>query len=187
LAIAVLAGCQLPEDEGPTAPNEAPTRSAAPAPTPTPGPTPAPVLGTSPGPAPADNPTPTSTPEPAPTPASGSCHLPPSSPASPVCTDESPQLHLEVDAALDAVTERYPELFDFDDTKCDNCYYVKDPRRYIDEVVRQLNRQGLCADGYEELGIKSSNEFSEQYDIILSSNHIRRGGSYRGVCRPAIF
>jgi hypothetical protein len=107
---------------------------------------------------------------------------------SPVCTDGSPQLAEEIDAALDAVIERYPELFDFNDTTCGNCYYVKDPRRYISEVIRQLERQGLCTDGvYEELGVKSSNEFSEQYDVILSSNHMRRDGSYRGVCRPAIF
>ena len=79
-------------------------------------------------------------------------------------------------------------LFDLDDTACGNCYLVKEPSRYFDEVIKQLNRQGLCSDGvYEELGIKSSNDFSEQYDIILSSNHMRRDGSYRGVCSPAIF
>ena len=95
----------------------------------------------------------------------------------------------EVEAALDKVTERFPELFDFNDTKCDGCYLVKDPGRYFDEVIKQLDRQGLCTDGVrEELGIKSSNEFSEQYDIILASDHMRRApGSYRGACQPAIF
>ncbi len=187
VAIAVLVGCHTitEEEAAPTAPSEVSNFSAisipviglaSAAPTPTPAP------------APASTPAPTSTPEPPPPPASGSCHLPPSNPASPVCTDGSPQLYAEVDAALDAVTERYPELVDFNDTRCGNCYYVKDPRRYIDEVIKQLDRQRLCTDGvYEELGIKSSNEFSEQYDIILSSNHMRRDGSYRGVCWPAIF
>jgi hypothetical protein len=184
LAVAFLVGCQtLTEDEAPTAPSEVQTSSAISIP----------VIGLSaaapaPTPAPAATPAPASTPTPAPPPASGSCRLPASNPKSPVCTDGSPQLAEEVDAALDTVTERFPELFDFNNTKCGNCYYVKDPHRYITEVIKQLERQGLCTDGiYEELGIKSSNEFSEQYDIILSSDHMRRDGSYRGVCRPAIF
>jgi hypothetical protein len=54
---------------------------------------------------------------------------------------------------------------------------------------KQLARQGLCMKGRpEEIGVKSSNDFNEQYDILLSSNHIRRGtGAYRGICRPALF
>ena len=190
VAIVVLVGCQrLSEDDGLTEPNDVSTVSAPP-PTPEadPGQLPFPAAAPASTPAPTSTPDPTSTPAAPPPPTAGSCGLPPSNPSSPVCTDESPQLYAEVDAALDAVTERYPELFDFNDTKCDNCYYVKDPRRYIDEVMKQLNRQGLCTAGnYEEVGVKSSNEFSEQYDIILASNHMRRDGSYRGVCRPAIF
>ena len=38
------------------------------------------------------------------------------------------------------------------------------------------------------MAAKNSNNFSEQYDILLASGHIRRGaGSYRGVCKPALF
>jgi len=187
-AIVVLVGCQsiIEEEAAPTAPSEVSTFSAISIPviglssaTPSPTPPPAP-----------SSPEPTPTPEPAPPPpASGSCRLPASNPTNPTCSAADPQLLAEVDAALDAVTDRFPELFNFNDTRCGNCYKVKDPRRYIDEVIKQLNRQGLCSDGvYEELGIKSSNEFSEQYDIILSTDHMRRGeGSYRGVCWPAIF
>ena len=196
VVITALVGCQkLSEDDGVTEPNEVSTVSA-PAPTtgvgagPAPGAEPAPFPASAPAPTPepTSTPDPTSTPAPPPPPTAGSCSLPPSNPASPVCTDASSQLHAEVDAAQDAVTERYPELFDFNDTKCGDCYYVKDPRRYTDEVKKQLSRQGLCTAGnYEEIGVKSSNDFSEQYDIILASNHMRRDGSYRGVCRPAIF
>jgi hypothetical protein len=60
---------------------------------------------------------------------------------------------------------------------------------YLNGVIKQLNKQGVCAlyDG-EEMAVKSSNNFSEQWDILLASGHIRRGaGAYRGVCRPAIF
>lgn len=187
LAVAVVAttflvGCQLEESERPTptGPSEASTSPDSntvlgsvpntPAPTPSPDP---------------ETPEPTSTPEPP----SGSCQLPPSQPANPVCTDSSPRLLGEVEAALDVVTERFPELFDFNDKKCETCYFIKDPPRYFDEVIRQLSRQGLCTDGVrEELGVKSSNDFSEQYDVILASDHMRRApSSYRGACRPAIF
>lgn len=186
-AMAVLLGCQkLKNDEppAPTGPSEVSTSSGGGGSTP--------VLGSVPAnPSPTPSPTPEGSEPPAedPAPSSGPCRLPPSSPASPVCTDASPLLLAEVEAALDAVTERFPGLFDFNDTRCSNCYLVRDPSRYIDEVIKQLSRQGVCASGgLEELGIKSSNDFSEQYDILLASDHMRRGaGSYRGVCRPATF
>jgi hypothetical protein len=188
VALATLAGCQkLKDDEppAPTGPSEvsSPTGSSdavlgsvpdAPAPTPTPD---------------QETPDPAPTPDPQAPPTSSSCHLPPSAPANPSCSDASPLLEAQVEAALDTVTERFPELFDFADTRCENCYFVKDVPRYFDEVIKQLKRQSLCTDGVrEELGIKSSNDFSEQYDIILVSEHMRRApGAYRGVCRPAIF
>jgi hypothetical protein len=181
--VASLVGCHLPDNEAPepTGPSEASSPTA----------NPEVVLGGPARPEPSPSPEPEA-PEPtpqSPPPASGSCNLPPSNPASPTCTDASPLLAVEVETALDAVTDGFPELFDFDDTKCENCYLVRDPNRYFDEVIRQLNRQGLCTDGVrEELGIKSSNDFSEQYDILLASGHMRRfPSSYRGVCRPATF
>jgi hypothetical protein len=154
------------------------------------------VLGGAAGPSPSPSPdpagpeaAPTPAPTPSPPPAGGACRLPSSSPTDPVCSTASPLLLGEVEAALDAVTERFPELFDFGNRQCENCYYVEDPGRYFEEVIRQLNRQGLCTDGVrEELGIKSSNDFSEQYDILLASGHMRRGtSSYRGICWPALF
>jgi hypothetical protein len=192
IAVAVLVGCQsLTEEEqaAPTGPSKVASVSAitipviglSSAPSPTPTPTPE-------APAPTATPTPEPTPTPPP-PASSSCQLPPSNPSNPVCSEATPQLLGVVEEALDTVTERFPELFDFNNTRCGNCYYVKNPHRYITEVIEELGRRGVCTDGvYEELGMKSSNDFSEQYDIILSTNHMRRGtNSYRGVCWPAIF
>ena len=52
-----------------------------------------------------------------------------------------------------------------------------------------VNAAGFCArwDG-EELGVKNTNSFDEQYDILLADNHARRGlGSYKGSCYPANF
>ncbi len=64
-----------------------------------------------------------------------------------------------------------------------------DPSRYHSGVAAILVTRGLCAtyDG-EELGVKSSNDFNDQYDIHLSTGHVRRGeSSYRATCRPASF
>ena len=94
-----------------------------------------------------------------------------------------------VDTALTKVTQIRPELFDLDDKKCENCYRVKNVDAYVAEVQKLLSAQGICTlwDG-EELAAKRTNDFSEQYDILLASGHMRRGvGSYRGICRPSRF
>jgi hypothetical protein len=191
LALLCLVGCQALEDVLPTKPAE-------PTPTPTPSapvsipvilpqPTPTPVLGIPPAPTPAPGATPT--PAPAPTPGASSCGLPGSNPANPVCTDDRSRLYAKIDAALTTVTQKRPELFNLNNKVCENCYYVKDVGGYIAEVKKELAKQGICtAGGDEEIGVKNTNEFSEQYDILLASQHMRRGpGSYRGVCRPALF
>ena len=66
---------------------------------------------------------------------------------------------------------------------------MKNVDAYIAEVQKELARRGICmAGGAEEIGVKNTNDYSEQYDILLASQHMRRGiGSYRGVCRPASF
>jgi len=174
-----FAGCHAINEETPTEPT----------PIVTPPPLGIPVILPSPSPTPAPTPGPTPSPSPTPTPPAGSCGLPPSNPSNPKCTDDAAQLYAEVDAALTAVTKARPDIFDFNDKKCENCYYVKNVDAYINQAVKQLNARGVCAlyDG-EEMAVKDSNTFSEQYDILLASGHMRRGeGSYRGGCKPALF
>lgn len=187
-ALMLLVGCHTITEEAPTEPSpvsEEPTLAAITIPLILPAPSPTPVPGTGPVPG-----SPAPTPQPTPPPPSGSgCNVPPSNPGSLNCTDDPQHFLAEVETAITQVTKDYPELFDFSSKKCNNCYFVKDVDRYVDAVIRELSRMGLCAhwDG-EEVAVKESNRFSEQYDIILSNNHIRRGsGSYRGVCRPAWF
>jgi hypothetical protein len=184
-----LAGCHSITEETPTEPTPTGPTAATPAPLaipvilPTPKPTPKPTpTPATPAPTPAPTPTPS-------TPTGGSCSLPASSPASPKCTDESARLMGPVEKAITEVTKSRPDLFDFKDKKCDDCYYVKNVDGYLNQVIRQLNAQGVCAewDG-EEMAVKKTNDYSEQWDILLASGHIRRGaGAYRGVCKPAIF
>lgn len=173
--------CQTITEQAPTKPtpaDRAPITMRVILPTPKPTPTPT------------ATPNPSATPTPAPIPpSSASCGLPPSRPSNPVCTDERPVLRGQVERAITAVTQQYPELFDFSSNRCDNCYLVKNVNRYTAELVRALAAEGVCAlwDG-EEMAAKNSNAFSEQYDVLLASDHIRRGpGAYRGVCWPALF
>jgi hypothetical protein len=181
-----LAGCQAINELTPTQP------SASPSPKPSLSPIIIPVIAPTPVPTPKPTPTPTPAPTPEPTtppPAASSCSLPASNPPNPTCTDDPSQLYALVDGALTAVTKNRPDLFDMGSKVCDNCYYVLNVNGYVKQVQNQLAAQGICSfwDG-EELAVKSTNQFSEQYDILLASGHMRRGpGSYRGVCKPAWF
>jgi len=146
------------------------------------------VLG-APAPSPGPSASPTPTPAPDGSPSAGRCSLPPSNPASPVCTSDPGHLPSAVEAAITRVTQKRPALFDFSDKRCDDCYKVLDVSGYYAAVRAELASRGVCTvSDMEEIGAKDSNESSEQFDILLASGHIRRGpGMYRGICYPAIF
>jgi hypothetical protein len=176
----VLAACSTREVEIPelSGPSEAsgPFRVGSTAPTPTPSPS------TEPGPTPA----PTPTPAPAP---SASCPLPAGGGSGRDCPRESPSFLGQVGAAIDDLVARSPELFDTSDAKCGNCYRVLDAGAFVDQLVQGVVRQGLCAayDG-EELAVKRTNDFNDQYDVLTGDGYLRRGeGSYTATCRPAAF
>jgi hypothetical protein len=96
-----------------------------------------------------------------------------------------------VEAALDTVIQTRPELFDLGDTApSTNWPKVLDVDAYVTAVIKVLSNEGFCAiwDGEEMAVKKDSNDVSEQFDILLASNHIRRDdGSYRASCYPAAF
>jgi hypothetical protein len=187
-----LSGCQALKEVLPTKPTEptpAPTQSPLAIPVVMPEPKPTPTLG-----APAPNPTPTpapgSDPTPAPAPPSGgSCRLAPSGTPDAPCSMQSPSFLGAVDKAMTQVVEQQPSLFDMNQKTCENCYHVRDEAAFVSAVIKNLNAAGYCAyyDG-EELAVKNSNSFNDQYDILVSSGHIRRGaGSYRSTCNPSWF
>jgi hypothetical protein len=186
-----LSGCQALKDVLPTKPTEptpAPTQSPLAIPVVMPEPKPTPILG-----APAPNPTPTpSNPDPAPTsapPTGGSCKVPPSGNPNAPCSMQSPSFLGSVDKAITLLTEQQPSIFDFNQKTCENCFRVKNENAFVSGVIKNLNAAGYCAyyDG-EELAVKNSNAFNDQYDILVSSGHIRRGaGSYRSTCNPSWF
>lgn len=189
LALA-LPACQTIREEMPTS-SSSPSSGPAPVSIPVvivPAPIPQPVPGapTTPG---APNPAPApSTPAPAPAPPSGSCGLPASRDNG--CSRTSNSFLGDVEAAIDRLVREQPSLFNLNKTQgCGTCYEVRDPTRYVQGVAAMVRARGLCSiyDG-EELAVKNTNSFSDQYDILTAQNFIRRQeGSYRSTCRPAAF
>ncbi len=86
-----------------------------------------------------------------------------------------------VDAAINSAKAKNPGNYDGE--------RVKDGEVYQNDVVVALFAAGFCArTDFEEVGVKNTNTFSEQYDILLANGTIRRGsGSYRVSCFPALF
>jgi hypothetical protein len=91
------------------------------------------------------------------------------------CPRAAPQFMDAVNAAIDKTIEEHPEFFRD---------LLANGGAYMDEVVENLRRAGYCAlnDG-EEIAIKNSNDFSEQYDILSSGGHVLR--AYMVTCYPA--
>lgn len=152
--------------------------------------TPTVVVVGSPKPSPSPGtPSPSPTPSPTPSPNSAGCNLPPGGGSGNNCERTSPSFLETVDAVIDQIVRDEPQIFDLTDAKCGNCYKVRDTQRFVSRVLELLHGRGLCAihDG-EELAVKNTNEFNDQYDILTAENYLRRGdGSYRSTCRPAWF
>jgi hypothetical protein len=86
-----------------------------------------------------------------------------------------------VDALQDAIERERPELFDRDGRVNEDAY--------VDELVRRLRARGVCATRggpSDEVGIKSGNSESFQYDVHLGNGRPRRSG-YTSYCSPARF
>jgi hypothetical protein len=106
------------------------------------------------------------------------------------CPRTSPSFLPQVDAAINRVVAQHPNLFNLDDVRGRDGYYVRDVDAYYRHVVQELGNVGLCAivDGGGEIGVKSDNTANDQYHIMISDRHIRRGdASYRSTCYPAWF
>jgi hypothetical protein len=189
IAVTILA-CTTITEEKPGRKNPVPT-----------GPEPIPVVvvpvpvPAAPTPTPAATPTPNpgATPAPTPTqaPSAQNCPLPPGNGSGNSCPLQSPTFLKEVEAALTAVVAENPQWFDLKKTRggCENCYFILKPDQYVTRVAELITKDGICGhyDG-EELAVKNTNSFNDQYDIFTSDGYIRRQlGSYRSTCRPAWF
>jgi hypothetical protein len=168
-----------PPTSGPAAPAPIPV-IVVPVPAVTPTPTPA-----TPPPAPAPG-----TPTPTPPPASSSCRLGNGGGSGNSCPYQRASFQDDVERAIDNVIRNYPSLFDKRDDRCpQGCPRVLNSDGYWDAVTNEMRRLGYCAvnDG-EELAVKNTNAWNDQYDIISGEGYIRRGaGAYRSTCYPAWF
>jgi hypothetical protein len=140
-----------------------------------------------PTPPPAPQPAPTTTPAP---PAAQGCRLPAGHGPGTNCPRQQPSYLSEVESAADQLIRDEPGLFDLRRTRgCSQCYLVTNPDRYSKRMAELMAERGLCGhyDG-EELGVKGTNAFNDQYDILTADMFMRRqGGSYRSTCYPAWF
>jgi hypothetical protein len=112
------------------------------------------------------------------------------------CERQSERMLNVYEDALDQLITEKPGLFDLEDEYAPGtrAYRVKDKNGYMDGIVAIVRARGLCAerdpdDGAQEtVRMKMESDFSENYDVLLSSGHMRRGdGAYRASCTPANF
>jgi hypothetical protein len=131
-------------------------------------------------------PTPAPLPAPSSTPQASACGLP----ALPDLRNECPKLkggklQEYVNVAVDRVITEHPEYFDLADSFGDSIR-VKDRARYIRAVVANIHAQGVCAnEEIEEIQVKNTNDYHEQYNLWSSSGYTRK--SYITTCFPAQF
>jgi hypothetical protein len=143
--------------------------------------------------------TPTPAPRPTPTPVgedggvtASSCPFGKGSLSAP-CRKLQPQLLDTMEAAIDRLLRERPELFNLQEEAGENTgqYRVLAAEDYLDGLVANLRAAGLCAErtlDRERIVAKTTNAFSEEWDVLTSSGFIRRGRySYVHTCTPASF
>jgi hypothetical protein len=136
---------------------------------------------------------PTVAPTPAPaataSPVASGCPLPSLPDLRNTCPKLTPQLWEYVENAIQRTVREHPEFFDLSDDLGGGAYRVLDRDRYIKSVVANVQAQGLCSrEEIEEIQVKNTNEFHEQYNIWVSSGHVRHGPrAYITTCFPAQF
>jgi hypothetical protein len=139
--------------------------------------------------APLPSPTPEPTPVPtAAAPAALSCPLT-RMPDHGNCRNDTASLIGHVDVAIDTLIATEPQIFDLHDTAgCDRCPRIVNNAAFERGMVRELLKQGVCAQCDEECGLKTTNEWNEQYKLSNSTGYLLRPEKfYKVTCYPAAF
>lgn len=105
------------------------------------------------------------------------------------CARRAPALIGAVDGAIDRLVQQHPEYFELTNLNGPGGYRVLKPTEYHQGVVAALQSAGFCAEtDNTAISVRNGTEFSEDYDILLATGHVRRGdGSYRQTCTPPSF
>lgn len=180
LAIGAAAACQKLNQVDAPATNPNPPVGNLPSPQPggtvivgLPGGSPTPTA------TPGSSPTPTASPAGTATPTGPACTLAAMPEGSP-CKAEGPSFQAQVEAAQAEVLRTRPDLFAGG--------VVRSEDAYVQEVARVLRARGLCATQggpRDEVAVKNTNDWNDQYDIVLGSG--QPWTSYQVTCRPARF
>jgi hypothetical protein len=149
--------------------------------------------GPSASPSPSTEPRPSPTPSatPTPEPAGLTCTVPPVEnplPCNPWSKPKKANFLTQVFDAIHTVQREKPEVFEVQG----NDVVVVKQDAYMRSVVKVLERDyGLCA-AYDvpglpkdEISVKNSNDFSEQFDILTGQNTV--WWNWAVTCRPAVF
>jgi hypothetical protein len=141
---------------------------------------------------PAPTPTPTPAPTPSPSASATGCRLPPQPECAErggggCCRRESNDQYGEaVEMAIRDVQASHPDFFDGDLIREE-----QNEDTVVALVAQRLEqRYGLCASPgnpiEDEIAVKGTNDFSEQFDIIFENDRVNVFG-YTVTCRPARF
>jgi hypothetical protein len=106
------------------------------------------------------------------------------------CSRRNGQFEPEINAAIDRVADRHPEYFDTSVNQATGEWRVLRPREYLAGVVTELERARFCAETDEvaAVALKNGSEFSETYDVLIPTGHVRRGNrAYQETCSPPSF
>ena len=105
------------------------------------------------------------------------------------CRPDAPTFLDDVSTAIDETVAQHPEYFNLNDQDGAGGYRVLSQGGLTLGIVQNLDKKGICGALYgEELAVKASNDFSDNFDIMNSKGYIRRGpASYRSTCVPASF
>ena len=106
------------------------------------------------------------------------------------CARRTQQLEADVGAAIDRLAEHHPEYFDTSVNVATGEWRVLRPREYLAGVVDELRQWRFCAETDEAsaVSVKNGNEFSETYEVLLPTGHVRRGNrAYVQTCSPPSF
>jgi hypothetical protein len=147
-----------------------------------------------PGPSPsataaAPSPTPSVAPSAPASPVATACKYGPGTPET-FCARRGPALLGDVDAAIERLVQQHPDWFNVTDQNGPGGYKVlRSTADYHEGVVSNLRAAGFCAEtDTSAVSVRNGTEFSEDYDILLGTGHVRRGsGSYRQTCTPPSF
>jgi hypothetical protein len=149
-------------------------------------PTQPPPIGVQPSASPSPSPTPTPTATP---PVTGATCALGKGTFDARCSRGGAQLLSQVDAAIDRVVRTKPQLFNLQEEISPGAYRVLNVPGYLEAVVAELSSGGYCAGLLgDQLQVKNTQDFSEEYDVITSTGFVRRGaGSFVKSCTPAAF